>query len=403
MGGKMYIFEKYIYDINEEDVNNLIQFGAPEMKKIEYKKILPGEKDSDKKGFLADVSSFANGSGGLLFYGIEAKDGIPINKVGIHDGNQDSVKLRLDQLIQSGIQPRIPGVIIHSLLLSNQTYIFIIKIPQSWCGPHMVVFQWSSRFYSRNSAGKYQLDVNEIRQAFLGAEGVFRQAKLFRDDRLGKIVSDETQVELDFETKIVLHILPIYPYLYRSTFFDIPRLANEFTKIKTICDYQNGFRINLAGIVSYFGQRDASKTSYTQIFRDGPIESVDCEILNNPNDEKNFPISYFENRIINSVEAHLELLKQFQFEPPYVVFLSLLNVLGYKFVFGQEREWQLKWSRVREIDKFDCKNIFCPEIIIEEEGTNISKAFQPAFDVIWNAGGFKNSMNYDQAGNWKPE
>ena len=38
----------------------------------------------------------------------------------------------------------------------------IVRVPNSLNRPHMVVFKQWSRFYSRNSAGKYQLDVHEL-------------------------------------------------------------------------------------------------------------------------------------------------------------------------------------------------------------------------------------------------
>ncbi len=46
----------------------------------------------------------------------------------------------------------------------------VIRIPRSYGAPHMVTFQNTSRFYTRNSAGKHQLDVSEIRSAFALSE-----------------------------------------------------------------------------------------------------------------------------------------------------------------------------------------------------------------------------------------
>jgi len=49
-------------------------------------------------------------------------------------------------------------------------FIILVRIPQSFASPHMVKFQNTSRFFCRNSAGKYQLDVQEIRNAFLATD-----------------------------------------------------------------------------------------------------------------------------------------------------------------------------------------------------------------------------------------
>ena len=53
----------------------------------------------------------------------------------------------------------------------------------------MIVFKQNSRFYSRNSAGKYALDVAELRGAFALSASVGERIREFRDFRLGKLSS----------------------------------------------------------------------------------------------------------------------------------------------------------------------------------------------------------------------
>lgn len=72
----MIFTKKEIENITEERINSLKVNQVAEDKHIEYKLILPSEKYDDKKEFLADVSSFTNADGGVIFYGIKAKDGI---------------------------------------------------------------------------------------------------------------------------------------------------------------------------------------------------------------------------------------------------------------------------------------------------------------------------------------
>jgi len=74
---------KSLDQISEADLSALIDAAESESKIIDYKETLPGTADSDKKEFLYDVSSFANTFGGHLFFGIKAKDGIPIELSGI--------------------------------------------------------------------------------------------------------------------------------------------------------------------------------------------------------------------------------------------------------------------------------------------------------------------------------
>ena len=69
------MISKHIDEITADDIKSLITNSVRESKTLEYKQILPGGQDKDKKEFLADISSFANSSGGDIIYGIkEAKD-----------------------------------------------------------------------------------------------------------------------------------------------------------------------------------------------------------------------------------------------------------------------------------------------------------------------------------------
>lgn len=200
---------KSLDQITEADLLTLVQAGEAESKVIEYKETLPGNADSDKKEFLYDVSSFANAAGGTLVYGMKAKDGVPVELTGLVGLNSDAEKLRLQAIIQSGLQPRIPTAEIEAATLANGNKVLLIKIQRSWFSPHMVTFKGGSKFYSRHSNGKYQLDVAELRSAFLASETVSEKLAAFRTDRLSKILNDEIPVRIKESAKIIFHLLPL--------------------------------------------------------------------------------------------------------------------------------------------------------------------------------------------------
>ena len=136
-------------------------------KQSEYKKEIPNNSDTNKKEFLADFSSFANGSGGDLIFQIEQDNqtGTPKSLNGIEIDNIDKEKTRLDNIIRDGVEPRILGVNIKPILLSSHKYV-IYRIPKSWNGPHRVIYGGHAKFYARNSSGKYDMDVDELRISF---------------------------------------------------------------------------------------------------------------------------------------------------------------------------------------------------------------------------------------------
>jgi predicted HTH transcriptional regulator len=102
--------EKPLEFITEADLQKLIADAVAERAVIEYKAQLPGNSDADKKEFLADVSSFANSFGGHLLYGMKEAAGLPTDLSGVEVPDTNSEKLRLENVIRTGLAPRIPGV-----------------------------------------------------------------------------------------------------------------------------------------------------------------------------------------------------------------------------------------------------------------------------------------------------
>src|SRR5688500_3252299 len=152
-------------EINEEDLVSLIYTQKREGKDIDYKLKLISNSDGDKKEFLYDVSSFANAAGGHLIIGMREQDGLPIELVGQKFEDIDAEIRRLDNIIRDGIEPRV-SVQIHPIRMISGNIVLLIRIPHSWAMPHMVSYQGATKFYSRNSAGKYPLDISEIRALF---------------------------------------------------------------------------------------------------------------------------------------------------------------------------------------------------------------------------------------------
>src|ERR1043166_7032455 len=128
----MTLSNKRIEDIEETDLQGLVSGGVPEGRLIEYKLVLPSGGDSDKKEFLADVSSFANASGGDIVYGTKEYQGAAAELVGIPARDWDAERLRLEEIIRNGIAPRIPGLTIKVVPLESSGAALVIRIPRSF-------------------------------------------------------------------------------------------------------------------------------------------------------------------------------------------------------------------------------------------------------------------------------
>ncbi len=243
--------DKPIEEINEVDLTSLIDAGTPELKTLDYKQSLPGNSDDDRKEFVADISSFANAAGGHLIYGMRADEGVPVELLGV-DAEGDGAILRLESLIRDGIDPRITGIHSTAIKLANSRTAILIRVPKSFSSPHMVRFKNTSRFYSRASNGKYQLDVHEIRAAFLGSETTAERIRNFRLDRVSRIRARETGIPLRAGPCTALHIIPLTAF-GGSAIYDVIALKRSVAINQTLAplfhDLANHSRINFDGLL----------------------------------------------------------------------------------------------------------------------------------------------------------
>jgi hypothetical protein len=188
---------------------------------VEYKEALPGNSDDDKREFLSDVTSFANAAGGDLIFGVRERReaGRPTAEIealaGLPGLNVDAERLRLEALIRDGIAPRMPLVSFHKISRDPEPPCFLLRVPRSWVGLHMVTYKNYSRFYSRTSAGKYQLDVHEIRAGFVAAEVVIERLRRFRVERVARALALETPMPIASGPKLILHALPVHIFPLR--------------------------------------------------------------------------------------------------------------------------------------------------------------------------------------------
>jgi predicted HTH transcriptional regulator len=108
------LFGKPIDHIELADLRRLIDNGVLEMKGLDYKRQFTGNTDAEKKELLYDLTSFANAGGGYIIYGIREQDGIPVEIEGVDIALIDGEKLKIENMLRDGVEPRIPGFAIHA-------------------------------------------------------------------------------------------------------------------------------------------------------------------------------------------------------------------------------------------------------------------------------------------------
>jgi hypothetical protein len=397
------MINKEIDKIAEKDLQGLVENAVGESKTIEYKRQLNINSDKDKKEFLADVSSFANASGGDLIFGIVESKGIPTEIRGMDVNDVDSEKLKLDSIIQDGIEPRLPSVQIQSIRLANQKTVLIIRVGKSWLSPHRVTFKHHDKFYTRNSCGKYPMDVSELRTAFTLADTLSEKIKKFKESRLASIIADETPIPIQKTPKIVLHLIPFISFTPGQR-YDLKEIFSRSISIHPIHSAGWSHRYNLDGLLIFSDRANGTVGSYTQLYYNGIIEAVDSSILTilKPRLKKDLiPSVTFEEKIIKALKEYSEVLSALEVEPPILVFLTMIGVKGYQMVDSGYN--QMAYLQNRPEYEVDRDILQIPEVIIEDYKIKPGKALKPIFDAAWSACGFERSLNYNENGEWKPK
>jgi hypothetical protein len=395
--GGLIVFFKNIESITENDLNDLVENKVFETRTLEYKECFPGNRDSDKKEFLADVSSFANSAGGSIIFGISEKKGIPQEVKGIDNNIIDQEKSRLENMIRDGIAPRITGISINTLHLSSSMVVLIMRIPKSWNSPHCVTYNHHEKFYARNNSGKYKMDIPELRAAFILSETIIDKIKNFREERISKIFSGEAIMPFYDNAKMVLHLIPLSSF-DPAKIYDLKKILsckNQLEPPIKYFGYHNKF--NVDGLLFYTRGEEGKSYSYAQFYRNGIIEALEGRSLDPRlnNGEKAIHATAYENAIIETLTKYFHTLQEMNIELPIIIFISFVGVKNYKIITGEGI-----FRETRE-DSIDREILFLPEVIIENYDVMLSEILKPSFDVLWNAFDFPGSPNYNEDGKRK--
>jgi len=382
-------------DINEAALQRLIDGQVPEGKTIDYKQELPGQKDGEKKEFLADLCSFANAVGGHILYGMKETDGIASSLPGL-SAEIDAALLRMEHMAVDGIRPNIPGLTFARVPLLNGATAILACIPKSWNPPHQVVFQKDFRFYTRGSNGKQHIDVDELRRIVLLSQEIGERLRQFRAARVAAVMSDDTPVELMAGARQILHFVPLNAF-GTGTAIDLQSLAEKpDSLIRALGFGGSSTRFNVDGILT-FSPGEAGCDAYAQLYRNGIIEVARLQgEWTSRKGEFVLPSLSFEEEIFSQVSAALSALKLVGVSSPITVMLSFLGIKGWQMGIDDP------YGRHKQNRGFDRDPLLIPEILLQPlESYDVVRSVKPMIDAVWNAAGYPKSAYYDAQGNWK--
>ena len=389
-------------EITKESLLELAANEVHEDRHLEYKEELPGSGDEEKREFLADVSSFANGAGGDLLYGVREKRddtgvklGVAAAVVGLEGLLFEPVRARLESAIRDGIAPRIPGVSIRCIEGFERGPVVLVRVPRSWTAPHMITFKGLSRFYARSGGGKHVLDVHELRHAFLSNRTALAAAHEFRTERVGRLLAEETPVRVRPGTpRWLVHLVPGA----MDATPDMSILESRGNDLAPRPDYARGWnsRWTLDGYVSYDAPSAEERGAawYVQLFRSGCIELVDALL---PRDR--LWAGSFEQSIFDFARRAAQASDTLGVEGPWFLMATLCGARGQPLLVDQ-RYHDVPFDLDKQSRTFDRDIVPLPEVEIRP-GEPLKVALRPLCDALWQASGWPRSMHFDAAGSWK--
>jgi hypothetical protein len=380
-------------DIDENVLAQLVADGAVESKTLEFKADLQVATDEQKQEFLSDVTALANTDGGDLVLGMVADKGVAKKLTGLRNFDPDGRIGQLENLLRDAVQPRLMGLQIRTEQLASGNHALLLRVGRSFAAPHMVRHNGVTRFCGRNSNGKYDLDVQQIRSAFLASETMSDRLRNFRLDRINKLVSESGPLLPTSTHLIVFHLLPLI-----SSRPDFRLGTSDFTKLDGL-NMPRPMRVhgysstkNMDGLLVASSWRDARLSSYVQLYRNGCIEAVESDLLHFdvPTGAKHI-LSGWEDCILKVFPSYMNAFRILNVPSPYVASISLLGVRGFQMLTNS-----LSYYNGNGVDR---DNLLSDEILIENPGEKPQKILKPLFDQIWNGCGWDRSMNYDEQGN----
>lgn len=153
-----------------DEVNDFVTRGQEENLHLDFKLVKGPSLSSsdDRRNFACSISGFANSSGGLVIWGVDARknaDGVdcavalkPIDQVALLLG-------RLNSLTGEAVDPSVAGIRHRVIEMAEGRGLVITLVPESETGPHMAKLG-ENRYYKRSGDSFYKMEHYDIADMF---------------------------------------------------------------------------------------------------------------------------------------------------------------------------------------------------------------------------------------------
>jgi len=371
--------------LTEDSLRKFLSLSIPEGLYLDYKEALSGTSEKEaKREFLKDVTAFANAAGGHLFLGAkEPSEGLSVESqlVGLENG--DAVAQDLERLASSSIDPRVPGLRIVRIPLTNGRSCVVIHIPPSLSRPHMINYAGHRSFYVRHSESSFPMTTHEVREAVLTSSSAEARARLFVEHQLLDVRGVLGDRQAAFLLQAMPLIAPEAPWDALSTPFEnVIRGDARRNRYKHYADLASNVapRPTIDGLL---GQDQHDRPTWeTEVHRTGYVSLLYRDIQVHRVGEVDRFVVHSSTCDIFRAFCHMlkELLDASATDVPYLLVCAYLNAEG--TCVWTESPWR-KFS-----DPYKKKDILWPEHL-RATGTDPMAIAESLCLEMFNAFGFK--------------
>lgn len=378
--------------VTEADLQAMITGGVREDRTLDFKRDTYGASDDSRAEFLADISALANTLGGDLVLGMDEEQGVGSALPGLGGKiDADQEILRLTQMAQTGLRPRLPSLEMRAVPLAAGGHALLIRVGRSYQAPHRVVFKGRNRFWARSSGGKYEPDVDELRALFSAAPQVATRLREIRSDRVAQVLAGETPVPLIEEPGVsLLHIIPLAAAGPTPRAPNLERMRSQMGAWAPWGAYGFNEHRNFDGFVRYSGAEGDKTQAYCQVFRSGMVEVVAANAVSVREARRTVWVTELAKLFLNQILAALPALRQGEVDPPYSVQLTLAGVRGASFrveeSFSSLRALHPSLPAERDVLHF-------VDAIVGEDDTTqdqVALAVRPTLDQLYQTASYRN-------------
>ena len=334
-----------------------------------------------------EICSFANYNGGKIILGLkedEKHNPSKFSDVGVNKDRFETWEQSFRNKILVNTIPALYGLKLEHISIDENTNCIIIEVPRSELRPHAFNTGSNHEFYIRNGNTCAKMKYNDLKNSF--NEFAFKQERIkrFIDERIVFILNGNLEESLTTNSSLVLHLIPEWS-LDESNFL---KYKKSFTVVSPP-DILGTTLYNSDGLIRVYGNNIRNIQSYTQLFSNSCIESVEIRLLNDYNDGTIYKWNVLEKFLVEKIQAFLIDLEKIDIFGGIYITVTLLNVRDKQVLCN---EWCDKSEKISH-------NIVKTPILKWTTEQDFPEFLYPILTSLAYTCGLNHSSYYDKDGN----